>query len=243
MVLAASPVVPAHVAIIMDGNGRWAKARHLPRTLGHKHGVDATRRAVKAAGILGIKYLTLFGFSNENWARPETEVSDLMGLLRLYLKAEADDLAKNNIALRVIGRRDRLPQDITSLIADVEKATAQNTALVLTIALDYGGRQDIVCAVEALVKSNTPINEATLAANLMTGNLPDPDLLIRTSGEQRISNFLLWQCAYTEFVFMDVLWPDFAQEHLEDALAQYASRQRRFGGIIADDDIKHAQHS
>jgi undecaprenyl diphosphate synthase len=230
--------LPKHVAIIMDGNGRWAKTRKLPRTMGHKQGVEAARRATLAAGDLGVKYLTLFGFSNENWSRPESEISELMTLLRMFLRAEAADLHKNNVRLRVIGRRDRMEADIVELIENTEKLTAGNTQLNLTIALDYGGRQDIVQAVQKLIAkgmSADKVDEKTLSAQLLTKDLPDPDLLIRTSGEQRISNFLLWQTAYTEFVFDDVLWPDFGREHMERALANYACRQRRFGGVELQD--------
>lgn len=232
--------LPAHVAVIMDGNGRWAKARGLPRTAGHKMGVDAARRCVRAAGELGIRYITLFGFSNENWSRPSSEISDLMGLLRLYLRSEAAELHKNGVRLRVIGRRDRLSADIVTMIEETERLTAGNTVLNLTIALDYGGKQDIVEAARAVAASGDEITEDAIEARLMTADLPAPDLLIRTSGEQRISNFMLWQCAYSEFVFMDVLWPDFGREQLEAALADYAQRQRRFGAV-SDDSAAVAQ--
>lgn len=230
--------LPRHVAVIMDGNGRWAKSRGLPRTAGHKMGVDASRRIVKAARDIGIEYITLFGFSNENWNRPETEIFDLMGLLRIYLRAEAADLHSNGVRLRVIGRRDRLAADIVEMIENTEKLTEKNDKLNLTIALDYGGRQDILQAVKALIDQgvkSTDVTEQSIAAATLTSALPDPDLLIRTSGEQRISNFLLWQSAYTEFVFTDVLWPDFNRDHLERAIAEYACRQRRFGALAKDD--------
>lgn len=232
--------LPRHVAVIMDGNGRWAKTRSLPRTMGHKQGVEAARRTVKAAGDLGIQYLTLFGFSNENWNRPETEISDLMGLLRMYLRAEAAELHKNGVRLRVIGRRDRMDSDIVELVEHTEKLTAENKRLNLTIALDYGGRQDIVQAARRMVEKGftaDQIDEQAFARHLLTHELPDPDLLIRTSSEIRISNFLLWQMAYTEFVFDDVLWPEFGREHMEKALAEYACRQRRFGGVDAKKQI------
>lgn len=228
--------LPRHVALIMDGNGRWAKTRGLPRTAGHKTGVDAARRSVKAAGEIGIKYLTLFGFSNENWSRPESEIFDLMTLLRMYLRAEAADLHKGGVRLRVIGRRDRLDADIIEMIENTEKLTVNNDKLHLTIALDYGGRQDILETTKALIKKGVPadqITEEIFSNTSMTADLPDPDLLIRTSGEVRISNFLLWQCAYTEFYFTDVLWPDFGKEHMEQAVIEYACRQRRFGGVEA----------
>lgn len=228
--------LPRHVAVIMDGNGRWAGKRGLQRTAGHKSGVDAARRAVRAAGEIGVKYLTLFGFSNENWARPEAEVFDLMGLLRMYLRAEAAELHKNGVRLRVIGRRDRLDADIIEMIVNTENLTRENDHLHLTIALDYGGRQDILEAAKKLIRAGAnpdALDEAAFAQNLMTADLPEPDLLIRTSGEQRVSNFLLWQCAYTEFVFLDVLWPEFSRDHLEQAVIEYACRQRRFGGVDA----------
>lgn len=234
--------LPHHVAIIMDGNGRWAKLRNLPRTAGHKMGVDAARRSVKAAREIGVKYLTLFGFSNENWSRPQNEIFDLMGLLRLYLRAEAADLHKNGVRLRVIGRRDRLDSDIVEMIEKTESLTAPNSDLNLTIALDYGGRQDILETVKTLIAKGVKpatLTEESFAAHTMTAGLPDPDLLIRTSGEERISNFLLWQCAYTEFVFSDVLWPDFSRDHLEAAIIEYACRQRRFGGVdVGSDALK-----
>lgn len=223
--------LPAHVAIIMDGNGRWAKTRGLPRTAGHKSGVEAARRAVRAAGDIGIKYLTLFGFSNENWSRPKTEIFDLMSLLRMYLRAEAAELHASGVRLRVIGRRDRLDADIVEMIENTERMTANNDKLFLTMALDYGGRQDIVEAARKVAASGAEISKESLDAAMMTAGMPEPDLLIRTSGEVRISNFLLWQCAYTEFYFTDVLWPDFNREHLEQAVIEYACRQRRFGGV------------
>jgi undecaprenyl diphosphate synthase len=226
--------LPRHAAIIMDGNGRWAKARGLPRGAGHKQGVEAARRTVRAAGEMGIAYLTLFGFSNENWSRPQSEIFDLMTLLRLYLRAEAADLHKNNVRLQAIGRRDRLDRDIVEMIEKTESLTRNNTGLHLTIALDYGGRQDILETVKTLLREKADPDTLSIegfSARTMTADLPEPDLLIRTSGEMRISNFLLWQCAYTEFFFTDVLWPDFGRDHLEQALVEYARRQRRFGGV------------
>ncbi len=234
----SAPPPPCHVAIIMDGNGRWAKARGLPRTAGHKRGAESVRAAVQAAGELGVSYLTLFGFSSENWKRPEGEVRDLMGLLRLYLKGEIKSLHKNNVRLRVVGDRARLGKDIVSLIEDGEAKTANNTGLTLVLALSYGSRQEIVSAVRALAQdaadgkiSPDQIDEDMVSSRLFTVGIPDPDLLIRTSGEQRISNFLLWQCAYSELVFQDVLWPDFDRQHLEDAIAAYHGRERRFGAL------------
>ncbi|NVK18128.1 MAG: isoprenyl transferase [Methylocystaceae bacterium] len=229
---------PLHVAIIMDGNGRWAKKRFLPRTAGHKKGADAVRRTIEAAVELGVSHLTLFGFSSENWKRPEDEVNDLMGLLRYYLKHEVKRLHSENVAIRFIGDRSRLSSDIVDDIIKAEKLTCENCNLHLTIALSYGGRAEIVEATKKLaekVKSGEiceeNITEDSFANALFTKDLPDPDLLIRTSGEQRISNFLLWQIAYTEFVFLDVLWPDFGKKHLEQALRELASRDRRYGMI------------
>lgn len=229
----------------MDGNGRWAEQRGLPRTMGHRQGIEAARCAVKAAANLGVSYLTLFGFSTENWARPADEISDLMGLLRYYLRAEAADLHKNNVRLRVIGRRDRLDPDIVELIEAIEANSTNNKGLTLTIALDYGGRQDILQAVKTLVAQGVDadaITETHFESALQTAGMPAPDVLIRTSGEQRISNFLLWPCAYTEFVFSPVLWPDFSEETMRAALTEYASRKRRFGALdpVTDDQAAHA---
>lgn len=230
-----------HIAIIMDGNGRWAKARGLPRTAGHKQGVEAARRAVNAAGDLKVPYLTLFGFSTENWNRPKDEVNDLMHLLRYYLKSETADLHKNGVQLRVIGHRAGLAKDIVKMIENAESLTKNNSNLTLCIALNYGGRQEILHTAKQLVEeqvakgktlSQDEIEEA-FSSRLMTAGLPDPDILVRTSGEQRISNFLLWQCAYTEFVFMDTLWPDFKKDDLINAISEFESRDRRYGGIKA----------
>ena len=229
--------VPQHVAIIMDGNGRWAKARGLPRAMGHQHGADAVRRVVRAARELGLEYLTLFAFSSENWRRPAEEVRDLMGLLRLYLRREIKELADNNIRLRVIGDLSALSEDLQKLIRDGEARTAQNSALTLVIAINYGGHADIVGAARKLAFAASrgelapeDITEQQFAGALYTADLPDPDLLIRTSGEQRISNFLLWQLAYSELVFDPVLWPDFDKSHLERAIVDFRQRDRRFGG-------------
>lgn len=224
--------LPIHVAIIMDGNGRWAKSRHLPRTMGHKKGVDATRAIVRHAGEIGLKYLTLYAFSTENWQRPDDEINDLMDLLRYYLRSEASDLHKNNVRLRVIGFRDRLSQDILDMIDSIEMQTQANTGLNLTIALNYGARQEILQAVNtAITEQNTPIDEDSFSALLCTKDLPDPDLLIRTSGEMRISNFLLWQCAYSEFIFTDILWPDFKPGDFDKCIADYQGRERRYGCV------------
>jgi undecaprenyl diphosphate synthase len=230
------PRPPVHVAIIMDGNGRWAKARGLPRTAGHKRGAEAVRRTVECAREMGVSFLTLYGFSSENWKRPAGEVADLMGLLRLYLRNEVNTLHKNGIRLRVIGDRERLGRDIVTLIEEAEAKTAGNTALTLNLALSYGGRQEIVEAERRLAcevaEGRLPlaeIDEAAFSRHLFTVGIPDPDLIIRTSGEKRISNFLLWQSAYAELVFMDTLWPDFGRAELEAAIRDYHARERRYG--------------
>ncbi|MDE0779292.1 MAG: isoprenyl transferase [Alphaproteobacteria bacterium] len=231
-------LVPAHVAIIMDGNGRWARARGLPRTVGHKKGAQAVQRTLEAANDLGVRYLTLFGFSSENWNRPEREVFDLMGLLRHYLQSETADLHSKNIRIRVIGDRTRFSKDIVGLIEASEEMTAGNDGLNLTAALSYGGRQDIATAARTIATKAaageldpSTVDETLLGQHLWTHDLPDPDLMIRTSNEQRISNFLLWQCAYTELVFTKLLWPDFGRDGLEQAIAEYNRRDRRFGAI------------
>lgn len=226
-----------HVAIIMDGNGRWAQGRGLPRTAGHKNGAEAVRRIVKAAGELGVEYLTLFGFSSENWSRPESEIKDLMNLLRFYLRGETAELHKNGARLRVIGCRERLDDDIVRMIENAEELTEDNTKITVVIALNYGGRNDIVQAIQRLHNAHIDEKlametiEAQLPGFLMTQGIPDPDLLIRTSGEQRISNFLLWQCAYSELYFTDTLWPDFNKEDLQAAIEDFAGRERRFGAL------------
>lgn len=227
---------PLHVGLIMDGNRRWAQARGLPRALGHKAGVEAVRRAVQAAGEAGLPWLTLFAFSSENWQRSADEVRDLTGLLRLYLRHEVSALTRNGVRLRVIGERERFGPETVSAIAEAEAATAHNSKLNLTVALSYGARAEIAAAARALAQevaagrlAPDAIDAAALEARLATSGMPDPDLIIRTSGEQRLSNFLLWQAAYAEFVFLDVLWPDFNAEHLQQALAEYRRRSRRFG--------------
>jgi undecaprenyl diphosphate synthase len=231
--------LPRHIAIIMDGNGRWAQARGLPRIAGHRCGAEAVRRTVRAAAELGIPYLTLFGFSSENWKRPLEEVDDLMGLLRHYLRGEIAELHRNGVRLRVIGELGRLAPDIVTLIANAEALTRDNGGVNLTIALSYGGRAEIIAAVRALaVKARSgellpeAVDEAVISRHLLTADIPDPDLLIRTSGEQRISNFLLWQCAYSELVFTKTLWPDFGQADLEQAIADYGGRERRYGASV-----------
>lgn len=230
------PNLPAHVAIIMDGNGRWAKKRVLPKFAGHKRGADAVRRCVEDAMDLGIQYLTLYAFSSENWNRPEDEVNDLMSLLQRYLTKEVDDLHSKNIRLNFIGNRDKLSQNILDLLTAAEQKTCKNNRLCLTLALSYGGRSEIAEAAKAMAEKvasgeMTPddITEDVLAAHLHTYDIPDPDLIIRTSGEKRISNFLLWQIAYAEFVFLDVLWPDFNRDILEQALEEFYGRDRRYG--------------
>ena len=231
--------VPEHVAIIMDGNGRWAKKRGLPRTLGHKQGAETVRKVAEAAADLGIRYLTLFGFSTENWNRPPEEVGELMSLMRFYIKGNIADLHKNGVRLRIIGERHRLAPDILEIVENAEKTTAGNDKLHLTIAFSYGGRQEIVAAAQKLafaVQDGTlrpeEIDQTRLSHALLTADMPDPDLLIRTSGEKRISNFLLWQLAYTELVFLDTLWPDFAHADLDAAINEFNGRDRRYGGLV-----------
>jgi undecaprenyl diphosphate synthase len=227
---------PAHVAIIMDGNGRWARSRGLPRSAGHSRGAEALRRAVRAALELGLDCLTVFAFSSENWYRPAREVDGLMGLLRHYLKGEIGELHGNGVRLRFIGARERLPADIISLIDESEARTRDNGQLTLVVALSYGGRQEFVAAARRLAAAAAAgrldpdkIDEDQVAAALFTAGLPDPDLVIRTSGERRISNFLLWQTAYSELVFLDKFWPDFDKSDLEAAILEYQKRQRRYG--------------
>ena len=234
------PPPPTHVAIIMDGNGRWAKARNLPRTAGHRQGAEAVHRAVDCAIKSGVSYLTVYGFSAENWKRPVSEVDDLMSLLRRYLQSDVQKLAKNGIRLRVIGERQRLPRDIVQLIEEAEVRTRFNERLNLTIALSYGGRQDIVSAARSLAElaaagrlDPATIDEDMFSASLSTVDLPDPDLVIRTSGEQRISNFLLWQSAYSELVFIDQLWPDFSEIDLAEAIREFQQRDRRYGATAS----------
>ena len=230
------PLPPHHVAIIMDGNGRWARACGLPKIEGHRQGTEAVREAIQAAIKNGVRYLTLYGFSSENWSRPREEVDDLMGLLRRFLRSEIAELHQNNIRLRVIGDRAQLSGDIVRLIEESEAQTVGNTKLDLILALSYGGRAEITAAARRLserVKSGDlapdHITGEEFAKYLETADIPDPDLLIRTSGEQRISNFLLWQLAYAEFVFLDALWPEFTTEHFSKALFEFGLRDRRFG--------------
>jgi undecaprenyl diphosphate synthase len=231
---------PRHVAIIMDGNGRWAVTRGLPRAEGHRRGVEALRRTVRAAGEIGIRYLTIFSFSTENWSRPAAEISELMGLLRRFVRNDLAELHGNNIRVRIIGEREGLSVEIVRLLTEAEELTKANTGLNLIVAFNYGARQEIARAVrrigEAIEKGEVAANAIdadTIARHLDAPDMPDPDLIIRTSGEQRLSNFLLWQSAYSEFVFLPVHWPDFDRAALEAAILEYRRRERRFGGVAA----------
>ncbi|MEX0760415.1 MAG: isoprenyl transferase [Tistlia sp.] len=231
---------PSHVGIIMDGNGRWATARGLPRVAGHRQGAEAARRTVRAAVDLGIRHLTLFSFSSENWKRPMTEIEQLMELLRRYLRSEIVELHEQGVQLRVIGDRERLAPDIVRLVEEAEATTRDNRRLTLVMALSYGARQELTSAARALAREAAAgrldpeaIDEALFASRLWTADLPDPDLLIRTSGEMRISNFLLWQLAYAEFVFTERLWPDFGRDDLASAINEFGRRDRRFGAAAS----------
>jgi len=218
-----------HVAIIMDGNGRWAKKRHLPRLIGHQRGVEAVRRLVRAARHMGLEALTLYAFSTENWRRPEDEISDLMALLKRFILADLDEFAANDVRLKIIGDYRAFPADVVELIDGALARTAANTGTTLAVALNYGA-QDEIARAAAKAAAKGAITPETIEAELDTASLPPLDLLIRTSGEVRLSNFLLWQAAYAEMWFTDVLWPDFMPAHLEEALAQFARRERRYGG-------------
>lgn len=229
---------PRHVAIIMDGNGRWAKQRFLPRLAGHRQGVETVRKITRAARALGIEVLTLYAFSSENWRRPEEEVSDLMGLLKHFIRTDLNDLVRDNVRLRVIGNYRRFGPDIVALVDDALRRTAANTGPVLVIALNYGAQAELAEAAKLLAAKARDgeidpdtIDEAVFGEALQTSELPPLDLLIRTSGEHRLSNFLLWQAAYAELLFVDTLWPDFDEQALKDAVQQFARRQRRFGGL------------
>lgn len=227
-----APTIPRHVAIIMDGNGRWAASRGMPRVMGHREGTKAVRRTIQAAIKHGVKYLTLFAFSSENWQRPQEEITDLTGLLRHYLRSELNELHENGVRLMVIGERDRFGPNLSSELATAEAKTIDNDKLVLVMALSYGGRADIVDAARRAIAAGiepAALNEETFGTLLSTDGIPDPDLLIRTSGEERISNFLLWQTAYAELYFTDVLWPDFGAEHFGLAVSEFTRRERRFG--------------
>ena len=232
--------VPRHVAIIMDGNGRWAAARGLPRGEGHRRGVEALRRTVRAAGDLGIEFLTIFSFSAENWSRPPAEIRELMGLLRRFIRHDLADLHRNGVRVRVIGERENLEPDIRRLLDEAEALTKCNDKLVLIVAFNYGARQEIARAAQrmaaAVAAGDLMVSAVTadkLASYLDAPDLPDPDLIIRTSGEQRLSNFLLWQAAYSELVFVPTYWPDFDRPTLENAITEYHRRERRFGGLVA----------
>ena len=232
--------VPKHIAIIMDGNGRWAQSRGLPRAAGHRKGVEAVRRTVRAAIELGVPYLTLFSFSSENWARPASEIDDLMGLVRGYVRRDLTDLHEHGVRLRMIGEREGIEPDLLAMIDEGVTLTQNNTALNLIIAFNYGSRAEIAKAARTLAQqavegriAPAEITPEPISEALDTQGLPDPDLLIRTSGELRLSNFLLWQSAYTEFVFLEAYWPDFGRELLEQAIAEFRNRNRRFGGVVA----------
>ena len=232
--------VPRHVAIIMDGNGRWAAARSLPRVEGHRRGVEAVRRTVRAASDIGIQIVTIFSFSAENWTRPASEIGELMGLLRRFIRNDLADLHKSNVRVRIIGEREGLDPEIARLLNDAEELTRDNDGLTLVVAFNYGARQEIVRAAKRLAEQvvagtllPADIDTDRLGRLLDAPDLPDPDLIIRTSGEQRLSNFLLWQSAYSELVFVPTYWPDFDRTTLETAIREYQQRERRFGGLVA----------
>jgi undecaprenyl diphosphate synthase len=237
-----------HVAIIMDGNGRWAQARGLPRIEGHRRGVEAVRRAVRAAIEFGLPYLTIYSFSTENWNRPADEVSMLMGLLKRFIRNDLAELHANDVRVRVIGRRAGLPSEIATLLIEAEELTKTNGGLTLVVAFNYGGRQEIVEAARRLASlaavgmlDPAAIDADALEARLDTAGIPDPDLIIRTSGEQRLSNFLLWQAAYSEFVFLPIHWPDFDKSAFQSALDQFSARERRYGGTgVEPEHVKSA---
>ncbi|MBO6726185.1 MAG: isoprenyl transferase [Rhizobiaceae bacterium] len=235
-------MTPEHIAIIMDGNGRWAKERGLPRAAGHRAGVEALRETVRAAGELGVRWLTVYAFSSENWSRPKSEVSDLMGLLKLFIRRDLADLHANGVRVRVIGRREGLDPEIGALLREAEALTALNTKNNLVIAFNYGGRDEIARAGRRIAEAVADgklmpdaICEETFADYLDTAGIPDPDLLIRTSGEKRLSNFLPWQSAYSELVFAPCYWPDFGRAELVNAVEEFNTRERRFGGVVARD--------
>ncbi len=242
--------LPKHVAIIMDGNGRWAKRRHMPRVAGHRAGVDAVRSTIETAARIHIPALTLYAFSSENWKRrPATETGFLMALLRRYLKMEVPTLNQNNIRLQYIGRKHELPAEVQERMAWAEDATSKNTGMVLTLALNYGARTEIIDAFQSLARAamnnggleHIEIDEEMVSRHLYTSNLPDPDLVVRTSGEMRLSNFLLWQLAYAEIYVTETLWPDFRGHHLLEAIAEYQKRERRYGGLGST--ASHTEHA
>jgi undecaprenyl diphosphate synthase len=238
---AAPPfTVPRHVAIIMDGNGRWAAARGLPRVEGHRRGVEALRRTIRAAGEIGIGFVTIFSFSAENWSRPASEIGELMGLLRRFVRNDLADLHKSNVRVRIIGERQSLDPEIGRLLAEAEELTKNNGGLTLVVAFNYGARQEITRAARSIAEevaqgrlAPADITVETIGGFLDAPDVPDPDLIIRTSGEQRLSNFLLWQSAYSELVFVPGYWPDFDRAALEAAIREYQQRERRFGGLVA----------
>jgi undecaprenyl diphosphate synthase len=232
--------VPRHVAIIMDGNGRWAAARGLPRAEGHRRGVEALRRTIRAAGEIGIGYVTIFSFSAENWSRPASEVHELMGLLRRFIRNDLAELHQSNVRVRIIGEREGLDPDIGRLLVEAEELTRANSGLTLVVAFNYGSRQEIARAAQRIADEvaqgrlqAADITMESLGRFLDAPDMPDPDLIIRTSGEQRLSNFLLWQSAYSELVFVPTYWPDFDRAALEAAIREYQQRERRFGGLVA----------
>jgi len=236
------PGTPSHVGIIMDGNGRWAARRGLPRFEGHRRGVEALRVTVRAAIEFGLDYLTVYSFSAENWSRPLEEISDLMGLLKRFIRNDLADLHKAGVRIKVIGIKDALKPDIRGLLEEAESATRGNTGLTLVVAFNYGGRQEIAAAVRMLAQKvaegrldSAAIDEHMLGAHLDTAGIPDPDLIIRTSGEQRLSNFLLWQSAYSELIFLPIFWPDFDRQAFAAALTEFRARERRFGGVTGPD--------
>jgi undecaprenyl diphosphate synthase len=233
-----SSAIPEHVAIIMDGNGRWANERGMPRAYGHRQGMEALHAVVRAAGDVGVRYLTLFAFSSENWRRPESEITDLFGLLKTFVRRDLAELHARDVRVRVIGERSNLKNDILKLLIEAEEKTQNNGGMTLVIAFNYGARDEITRAVAALMRdvqaglvASDGVTEQAISARLDTADIPDPDLIIRTSGEERLSNFLLWQAAYSEFIFVPEYWPDFGKENFLAALAQYSSRNRRFGGV------------
>ncbi|WP_397605075.1 polyprenyl diphosphate synthase [Sphingorhabdus sp.] len=228
-IAAGTGKMPRHVAIIMDGNGRWAKKRMLPKAMGHKRGVETVRNIVRAAGELGLETLSLYAFSSENWKRPEDEISDLMGLMRDFIKSDLDEFAANNVRLKIIGNYKALAPDIVEMLEESIARTSHNSRTTLAVALNYGAQDEIVRAARAAAAMGE-VNAASIEANLDTADLPPLDLLIRTSGEQRLSNFMLWQAAYAEFWFTETLWPDFNKDELAAALNEFARRERRYGG-------------
>jgi undecaprenyl diphosphate synthase len=236
----SAQTAPRHVAIIMDGNGRWASARGLPRAEGHRRGVEAIRRTIRAAGEIGVKIITIFSFSAENWSRPATEISELMGLLRRFIRNDLAELHKSSVRVRIVGEREGLDPDIARLLVEAEELTHNNDRLTLVVAFNYGARQEIARAARHIAEQvargelkPADVTVETVGRFLDAPDLPDPDLIIRTSGEQRLSNFLLWQSAYSELVFVPTYWPDFDKATLEAAIAEYRLRERRFGGLIA----------